>query len=409
MRAFLKVSVMIVVAAIVVSGAFLVGFGYSWVMTGGVTPVIAGAEPPKEFRIFWEAWHIIEREFFGEVPGPQEMTYGAIRGMIRSLDDPHTVFIEPGRTTLDQADFKGQFEGIGATVTMENEYLVIVSPLQGSPAMRAGLMPGDIVLKVDDTEIAGMSVEEAVLLIRGPKGTTVKLTILRQGVAEPLVFEIVRDVIALPTARWQVVAEDIGYIRLSLFSEKTKDELVSAIKELKGEGVEALILDMRNNPGGLLEASIDVASQFLSEGVVAYRRDKDGNEQPFPVRGGGQATELPLVVLVNGGTASASEIVAGAIQDYERGTLIGETTFGKGAVANVHELSDGSSIHVTVAQWLTPNKKLLSGQGLVPDISIPISDEDIQAGRDPQLQRAIEYLKGGQGLPTLPHHIAVVT
>jgi len=391
---------MVVLAIVVVSASFLLGFGYNQIAMqspGGVPAVVAAAtQPPPEFGIFWEAWNILQREYFGTIPSPKEMTYAAIRGVIKALNDPHTVFVEPQGTQLQGADLKGEFGGIGAALNLVDNQTTIAEVFSGSPAEKAGLLPGDIIMKVNDKETPGLSLDDVVLLIRGPKGTRVKLTILRPGTKDPLTFEIVRDIIALPTVRWEVIENDIGYIRLSLFSEKSSNELVKAIQDLKGKKVKAIIFDLRNNPGGLLTASVDVASQFIADGVIAYERDKAGRERVFHARGGGQATDIPLVVLVNKASASASEIVAGAIQDRQRGALIGETTFGKGSVQNVHELKDGSSIHVTIAEWLTPHRQLISQQGLVPDIAIPMTAEDLQKGRDPQLERAVQYLRTGK-------------
>ena len=274
--------------------------------------------------------------------------------------------------------------------------IVVVAPFDDSPAIRAGIMAGDVILKVDDTLVTGMPLEDVVRLIRGPRGTKVRLTILREGEPEPLVFEIVRDKVELKTVAWKVM-DNIGYVRIALFSERTSGELEKALRELREEGVKGLVLDLRNNPGGIFpSAAIEVASQFLEEGVIVYERDKEGREKPYSVRGGGLATDIPLVVLVNKGTASNSEVVAGAIQDHGRGVLIGEKTFGKGSVQRVHELSDGSGLYVTTATLLTPNRHQIHLKGLTPDIEVPFTREDFEAGRDPQLERALEYLQTGR-------------
>ncbi|HID86520.1 MAG TPA: S41 family peptidase [Anaerolineae bacterium] len=392
MRAVLKVLAMAVVVAVITSAAFLAGFGTSWFLQAQGRPAAAAGEP-EEFRVFWEAWRIIEREFYGEVPTAQEMTYGAIRGAIKALDDPNTVFMDPQMSELASTDLKGKFEGIGAIVTMRDGQLIVVAPMEGQPAEKAGIRAGDIIIKVDDTEIVDMSLTEAVLLIRGPKGTKVRLTILRFGEPEPLVFEVVRGEIETPTVTWRLLEFKIGYIRVALFGERTNAELREAIQELKQKGARALILDLRNSPGGYLRSSIQVSSQFIESGVIVYESWNDGRERAFRAARGGLATEIPLAVLINQGTASAGEIVAGAIQDHERGLLIGERTFGKGWVQHVHQLSDGSTLHVTVAQWLTPSRQQISDEGIAPDIEVPLTEEDIEAGRDPQLQRAVEVLR----------------
>jgi len=395
--AILKVALMAVLAAMISVASFTAGFGTSWYLNRAqpqaVTPPGQG---PEGFKVFWEAWDILEREFYGEMPDETARTYGAIRGVVNALGDENTVFLDPQIAELERADLQGQFEGIGAVVQMVEGHLTIVSPMQGQPAERAGLLPGDIVLKVDDTEIKGMTITEAVLLIRGPKGTSVRLTIERAGEPEPLIFDIVRDSIPLVTVmRAEVLEGDVGYVQLSLFAEPTTDELRAAIRDLRREGATSLILDLRNNPGGFLNTSIEVASQFLKQGVVVYQRWSDGREQAYRAQRGGVATDIPLAVLVNRGSASASEIVAGAIKSQGRGVLVGERTFGKGSVQNVHTLSDNSTLRVTAAQWLTPDHEQISKLGIEPDIPVPFTEEDIQAGVDPQLQRAIEYLKTG--------------
>jgi carboxyl-terminal processing protease len=393
MRGVLRILAMAVVVAVITSAAFLAGFGTSWFMQAQGRPAVAAGEP-EEFGVFWEAWRIIEREFYGELPTAQQMTYGAIRGAITALDDPNTVFMDPQVSELESTDLRGKFEGIGAVVTMEDGHVVVVSPMEGQPAEKAGIRAGDIIIKVDDTEVTGMTLTEAVLLIRGPKGSTVQLTILRAGEPDSLVFEVVRGEIETPTVASRLMEFKIGYIRVALFGEQTNTELREAIQELKEKGAKALILDLRNNPGGYLESSIQVSSQFIENGVIAYESWNDGRERAFQTTArGGLATDIPLAVLINKGSASAAEIVAGAIKDYERGVLIGERTFGKGWVQHVHQLSDGSTLHVTVAQWLTPSRQQISDEGIAPDIEVLLTEEDIEAERDSQLQEALEYLK----------------
>jgi carboxyl-terminal processing protease len=266
-------------------------------------------------------------------------------------------------------------------------------------AEKAGLQKGDILIAVDGQPIkTEMTTEEVVALIRGEVGTKVTITVDRPGVDEPINITIERAVIETPSAQWRILEEapTVGYIQLISFTERSNKELNKAFAELSAQGAEAYILDLRGNGGGLLETAVDVASQFLREGVVLREDRKNEGERVYEVRSGGKALDQPLVVLVNGGTASASEIVAGALQDYKRGTLIGEKTFGKGSVQLIYELSDASRLHVTVAKWFTPNNNAIDSKGLTPDIEVLISDEDRANNRDPQLERAISFLQNGE-------------
>ncbi|MFQ5885927.1 MAG: S41 family peptidase, partial [Anaerolineae bacterium] len=305
----------------------------------------------------------------------------------------NTFFIEPPDREIEEAQFQGRYGGIGAEYTMRNGYLVVVTPFQDSPASRAGIRPGDIIVAVDRTDIFGLSQNEAVFLIRGPVGSKVELTIRREDGLEPLILQLTREEIEPPTVTWELKEEGIGYINLSFFGGRTNEELRRALTQLQSQGAVSLILDLRNNPGGLIGAAVDVASQFIDAGVILYQRDAQGNDQPFPAKKGGLATDTPLAVLVNGGTASAAEIVAGALSDHQRAVIIGEKTFGKGSIQTVRELSDHSSIHVTTAHWLTPQSHEIEGAALIPDLEVPLTQEDIDNQRDPQLDRALAYLR----------------
>ena len=401
MQGCLKGFAVTIMALLVAIFAFAAGFGLSALYgtpAGGQPSIpvpinVFNQTPPSEFGVFWESWNIIQKEFYGKIPDSKQMTYAAIRGAIKALNDPHTVFLEPRSTERESEQLRGDFEGIGAYISFEKDQFVITAPIAGSPAEKAGIQAGDIILKVDDKDVRGLALEDVVALIRGPRGTKVKLTLLRLGKSDSLVLEVTRDTIKLPSVIWRMQENDIGYVRLTIFGEKSKDEIVNAINDLKNKGAKTLIFDLRNNPGGYLNSAIDVASLFIKDGVVAYERGKDGKEKEFKASGNGVWTDLPLVILVDKGSASASEIVAGAVQDRKRGALIGDTSFGKGSVQSVHQLSDKSSIHVTIAEWLTPNKTQITGKGLTPDMSIPISPEDQQRGNDTQLQAAIQYLK----------------
>jgi carboxyl-terminal processing protease len=389
-----KIFVMMVLSIVIVSVAFLSGFGAGFTLAPARSvPVAAAGEEPPEFAVFWEAWHLIENEFYGELPTMQEVTYGAIRGVLVAIGDDGTSFIDPERAAIMREDITGGFEGIGAVVNMlPNGRLIIVEPLPGRPAAQAGIQQGDLVLQVDDTPIQNMTLMEAVSLIRGPEGTTVRLTILRQGVKEPFEVAIVRARIEIEVVESRMLEDDIAYVKLTEFNAKATKELKEALQELMAQEPQGLIFDLRSNPGGFLQTSVEVASQFLDGGLVLTERGRGDLEKEYRVESGGLATEVPLVVLVNIGSASASEIVAGAIQDSSRGILVGERTFGKGSVQLPHTLSDGSELRVTIARWFTPKGREIQGTGIFPDIEVEMTLEDLEAGLDPQLDRAVEYL-----------------
>jgi carboxyl-terminal processing protease len=376
--------------------AFLAGVGATWLLLHGST---ASADEASEFGVFWQAWHLIEGNFFGDLPDMQHVTWGAIRGAIDTLDDPHTTFLEPQPRQREREDLSGRFGGIGAYVSQTEDGSIVLDPMPDLPAEQAGIQRGDVVIQVDDTQIRPeMTVDSVVTLVRGKVGSTVRLTLHREGHTEPLVIEIERQEIPSPSVHWRLLKEaaGIGYVRIMLFSGRTDKELIDALVELSQQGATHLIVDLRGNGGGLFDAAIDVSSRFLADGVVVYQLEHDGSEETYKVRGGFRSDDWPMVLLVDGGTASASEIVAGALQDHGRAHLIGQKTYGKGSVQHVFDLRDGSSVHITASKWLTPNRRQIDGQGLMPDQEVSISEEDRAQERDPQLEHAIEYLLPGQ-------------
>lgn len=397
MRAALRIIGMALLALVVVSTSYLAGFGAGYLTRERQAPpaaVAAEGPAPAEFVVFWEAWEIVQRDFYGELPSTKEMTYGSIGGMVASLEDPNTLFFPPELAQEEDIELRGFYEGIGAVVTKREGQLVIVAPIEGSPAARAGIRAGDVVLKVDGEDITRLNLQEAVSRIRGPMGTTVTITIFRLGHPEPLEFTLVRARVDRTSVAWRMVEGNIAYVRLSFFGQLTGRELRKALQEARRQGARALILDLRNNPGGLLApTTIEVASEFLKEGPLLYEQRTDRPEEAYPIQQGGSATDLPLVVLINRGTASAPEIVAGALQDYKRATLIGETTFGKGSIQLLHRLSDGSSLHITIGIWLTPKRRQVDKVGIAPDIAVPFTEEDLKMERDPQLEKAMEHLR----------------
>jgi carboxyl-terminal processing protease len=358
-------------------------------------PTGASADEEQAFQVFWEAWNLLKDEYYGDLPDPQKMSRAAIRGVLETLDDKNTGLIEPDISKILNEDASGEFEGIGATIRINaDNQLEIVRPFAGQPADKAGVKAGDLVIAVDGESIAGFSVYEAVGVIRGPAGTTVKLTIVRAGEVQPLEINVTRAKITIPIVQSKMLDGDVAYVSLFDFSSPASGQLESELRTLLAKKPKGLILDLRDNPGGYLQQAINVSDLFLDAGVVASEKDKNGNGQTFRSGPNGIAQDIPLVVLVNGGSASASEIVAGALQDRGRAKLIGETTFGKGSVQLPHTLSDGSELRVTIAHWFTPNGRQIQGTGLTPDIVVPLTADDVQANRDPQLDRAVQFLLG---------------
>ncbi|MGD1996145.1 MAG: S41 family peptidase [Anaerolineae bacterium] len=355
-------------------------------------PTQTPARPAEEtFQLFWEVWDILQRDYYGELPDMQAVTYGAIRGMLETLGDEYTSFIEPTIADILSEDATGSFEGIGAFVQMRDDgKLEIASVFPEQPADRAGLQERDRILAVDGESIVGYTIYEAIALIRGPAGSRVTLEVERP---EDGTFEVIltRAEIEIPLVETEMLEGDIGYIRLMEFSTPATNQMEEGLERLLAEEPVALVFDLRGNPGGWLEQAVSVADLFLGDHVVLIERSSDGAERVFRAGDGDLAEAIPLVVLVNGGTASASEIVAGAIQDHERAVLMGEQTLGKGSVQRPYRLSDGSELRVTTALWFTPNDVAIHEQGLTPDIEVPLPD-DLEPGEDPQLDRAVEYL-----------------
>jgi carboxyl-terminal processing protease len=351
-----------------------------------------------EFAVFWEAWQYVEQSYIGEVPPAKQIVYGAIRGAMSTLQDPYTVFVEPAVREEERDTLRGNFGGIGATITRTEAGEVILTPIPGNPAEAAGILDGDVLLAVDGRVITdGMTVEIIVEQIRGEKGTTVTLTVRHPSATETVDITIERADILIPSVSARILPEmpTIGYIQLTRFSGESSNEMAQAINSLQEQGAERLILDLRQNGGGLLDAAVDISDHFLTEGPILYQLSKTADEQAFMADSEAIAGDMPLVILVDGGTASSSEIVAGALHDRDRAVLIGTRTFGKGSVQLVYDLSDGSSIHVTSARWFTPDHHQIDQQGLEPDIVVEPSQEAIADGRDEILNRAVEYLQNG--------------
>jgi carboxyl-terminal processing protease len=348
------------------------------------------------FVPFWEAWDIVHEEFVDQPVDDKGLMRGAIRGMVDALGDQHTAYMDPLEFEQSSATLEG-YEGIGAWVDTDAEYLTIIAPIPGSPAEAVGLLPGDEVVAVDGEDVTGIDGNLVVQRVLGPAGTTVHLTIRREGARELLEFEITRARIVIPSVDGEIIEDDIAYVQLFTFGDETTEALRDLLETLLDKNPSGLILDLRNNGGGFLDTAIEVTSEFVGSGVVGIERFGDGREHEFEAVEGGLATEIPLVVLINGGSASASEILAGAIQDYDRGLLVGETSFGKGSVQQLIPLTDNEGVvRVTIARWFTPAERQINEFGLDPDFEVPFTEEDFLAERDPQLEKAIELLKGSE-------------
>ena len=375
------VKIMMITLLLVVSIALSFGAGCA---------LGTGALPGKDLGlgVVEEAWGIIFREYVDrDSLDASALSQAAIKGMVEALDDPYTSYMDAQGYQLSKRDMEGKFEGIGAYVGVKDEQLMIIAPIVDSPAAKAGIRAGDIILEIDGNPTSEMSLEEAVLRIRGPEGTSVRLLILHQGETEPEEIEIVRAEIKLFSAYF-AMREDIAYIRISHFSERTNEELSTVLENVTQEGATGIILDLRSNPGGILEAVVDVASRFLKEGIVAYMVDNQGKQTPLLVKPDGETTELPLVVLVDSYSASGSELLTGALQDHARAIIVGTRTYGKGSANTLYQLKDGSGLYITTARWLTPNGRLIEGEGIEPDYEFEGEDA---------LQWALDYLKSNKG------------
>lgn len=394
----------LLVLACTAGTAFLAGFStanlvHQRAISIPLMPTPTPASPPQTeeeaWQLFRDVWDIVREAYYGEIPDFQTIVYGAIRGSLQTLGDEYTSFIEPRIAAIINEDASGEFQGIGAYVRMRDDgKLEIAGIIPGTPAEEAGLRSGDRVLAVNGESIVGYSIYEAIALIRGPAGTPVTLLIERPGEEKTFEVTIVRARIEIPLVEARMLKDGIAYIKLTDFSATASRQMREALADLLARNPKGLILDLRNNPGGWLDQALEVADLFLDRGVILIERTKEG-EEVFRSRDGGPAESIPLVVLINGGSASASEIVAGAIQDRGRGILIGEPTVGKGSVQRPYRLRDGSELRVTIAHWFTPNDRAISGQGLTPDIEVPWP-EDAGPDEDPQLDRAVEYLLTGK-------------
>ena len=361
---------------------------FDWMIKGN-------SEKPKEvdFDLFWQVWNAVEEKFTNTPMDRQKMIYGAISGMVKSLGDPYTAFMTPEEAAEFDQEMEGKFEGIGAEIGIRNDRLTIVAPLDGSPAKKAGLKARDIILKIDDQETFEMSMLEAISLIRGAKGTEVILKIMREGIQDAFEVKITRAEIIVASVKWSIRDDKIAVVEVSRFGEDTEEKFQQAVVEILLSSPAGLILDLRNNPGGYLETAVDLASEFIpKKEVVAMEEFAGGKRDKFFSRGPSRLSGIPTMVLVNEGSASASEILAGSLQDYGLAKLVGKKTFGKGSVQELEQFSDGSEARITIAKWLTSLGRYIHEKGIDPDFEVDLTSEDTNAGRDPQMDKAVEML-----------------
>ncbi len=418
----LQVILFVLIGFALLAGGFSGGFITGHYLPGaGVSPVFAApfsaspttspeaqASTPQDlqtlFKPFWEAWQIIHQQYVDQPVDNTKLMEGAIRGMMESLGDPHSTYMDPQTYKDANAQLAGSYEGIGATVDTTGAYLTIISTFPGSPAQKVGLESGDEVIAVDHKDMTGTNPELVRQQVIGPAGSTVHLTIARKGLSAPLEFDVTRAKITMPSASGKMLSNGIAYVQITTFGENTTKELTAALKTLMAQNPKGLILDLRDNGGGYLQTAVEVVSQFQGKGAVLYEQYGNGSRKEYDVIPGGMATKIPMVVLINEGTASASEITAGALQDYGRAKLVGVVSYGKGSVQNWVPISnDQGAIRVTIARWLTPKDRQIDKKGLTPDVYVPLTVADRKAGRDPQLDAAVQTLTAmlaGSPIPT---------
>jgi carboxyl-terminal processing protease len=385
------------------------------------TVKVERAVPPGkeniDFSLFWTVWDRLNGSYLEKKSlDPRQMVYGAISGMVSALGDPYTVFLPPTENKEAKEDLSGAFEGVGIQLGYKDSKLAVIAPLTGSPAEKAGVKAGDLILKITDEkkgadkETAGMSLPEAVTLIRGPKGTVVKLELSREGGEKPFTLSLTRETIVVKSVEVTFLESSkpgmVAHLKLLRFGERTNQEWQEAVEKIQkfknsnAQNFKGVVLDLRNNPGGFLGGAVDIASEFLPEGIVVWQDKGNDGKESFSVNRKGQLTDVPLVVLVNNGSASASEIVAGALREKERAKLVGEKTFGKGTIQEAQELSGGAGLHITIARWLLPSGKSIDKEGLKPDFEVKPDEKDLPAEasakegltKDSQLEKAIEVL-----------------
>lgn len=420
MNKSLKIILVILVSLILLAGAFSGGFivGHLMPSKGALTeilpPVVSSPSPEQQtstpselqvlFQPFWETWNLVHEEYVDQPVDDVALMRGAITGMLNALGDEHTSYMDPDEFVQANESLSGNYEGIGAYVDTSTEYLTVISPIPGSPAEAAGLRSGDAIIALDGESMTGIDPEIVRKKVLGPAGSVVTLTIKR-GSDKPFDVEITRANITIKSADGKMLENDIAHVQVTTFGDNTTTELLAVLKDVMAQNPKGLILDLRNNGGGYLQTSVEVASQFLpKDELVLIEQYGTGEKQSYTSLGDGLAVDIPLVVLINEGSASASEIVAGALQDLGRAKLLGVVSYGKGSVQTWTPLSNNQgAVRVTVAKWLTPSGRTIHDLGLTPDIYISMTEEDYENDRDPQLEAAIDTLLAilsGAPMPT---------
>ena len=346
-----------------------------------------------DLSLFDKVYDILQREFVNRPANTADLEYGAIKGLVAGLDDPNSNFMDPEETKAFQDNLAGVFEGIGIEIAKRNGDLTVVTPLDGSPAEQAGLKAADVIVAIDDIDASSLTLDEAVLKIRGKSGTEVRLLITRKKDFEAKEFKITRAPINIVSLSHAIRDDGIAVIEISRFGEDTADKMEKAAQEVLAKGAKGIVLDLRGNPGGFLESSVEIAGFFVEEGAIVTEEYGDGNKQAYNARGNARLKDIPLVALIDEGSASASEILAGALQDYGKATLIGVKSFGKGSVQELKSLDKNTSLRLTVAKFVLPKGRKIDHEGIEPDIKVERTTEDFEADRDPQLDKALEVLK----------------
>lgn len=394
MRAFLFClagSALVAVGYLVGNEANLVATGNSVTQVANTNTEPVWASDELDFTTFWDVWESVQDDYVDQPVAERDLYYGALQGMVASLGDPYSMYFTPEEAKAFNTELSGSFFGIGAEIGTKDDQIVVVAPLPGTPADVAGVLAGDAVLAIDGAATSGMSVGDAVQLIRGERGTVVTLT-LRRGDADSFDVAITRGEITVKSVKSSVREDNIGVIEISVFNDDTAGLFEEAASQMIESEVRGIIVDLRNDPGGLLDAAIDVAGYWIDEDTVVIEDIRGVRDEYSSSAGFAALTNIPTVVLVNGGSASASEILAGALQDYHDATVIGEQTFGKGSVQQYQDLPDGGAVKITIARWLTPLGRSIDHVGITPDVVVDYTEDDYHAGKDPQLDAAVNFL-----------------